>query len=126
MRAAPDPATLDAKFFALADTTRRSLLEQLSRGPSSVSDLAGPIATTLPTVLKHLGILESGGLVQSEKSGRVRTFRLAPGAFDDLERWVRERKRHWEQAFDRLAGYLDDTAPAPPARRRRQPTKGRT
>jgi DNA-binding transcriptional ArsR family regulator len=123
MHTATDPAVLDAKFFALADTTRRGLVERLSRGPSSVKALAEPIAMTLPTVLKHLGILESGGLVQSEKSGRVRTFRLAPGAFDDLERWVGERKRHWEQAFDRLADYLDETPPPPP--RRKTTTRGR-
>jgi DNA-binding transcriptional ArsR family regulator len=123
MRSRTDPAVLDAKFFALSDTTRRGLVERLSRGPSSVKALAEPIDMTLPTVLKHLGILESGGLVHSEKSGRVRTFRLAPGAFDDMERWVGERKRQWEQAFDRLSAYLDETAPPPPPRRKTK--KGR-
>lgn len=113
---------LDAKFFALADATRRRLVEQLSRGgPSSVKALAEPIASTLPTVLKHLGILESGGLVQSDKTGRVRTYRLAPDAFDDVERWVDDRKRGWHQAFDRLADLLESDAPPParPAARKR-------
>jgi DNA-binding transcriptional ArsR family regulator len=119
MRAAAQTAALDAKFFALADATRRRLVEQLSRGPSSVKALAEPIDMTLPTVLKHLGILESGGLVESEKAGRVRTFRIAPAAFDDVERWVGARKRHWQQAFDRLASFLDEEE-APPAMRKKQ------
>ena len=107
-------AALDAKFHALADATRRSLVEQLSHGPSSVKALAEPIAMTLPTVLKHLAVLETGGLVQSEKLGRVRTFRIAPDAFADVERWVAERQRGWQQAFDRLEQMLDDDTPARP------------
>jgi DNA-binding transcriptional ArsR family regulator len=89
---------LDAKFGALSDATRRALVERLSRGQSSVSDLARPLPMSLPTVLKHLAILERGGIVQSQKRGRVRTFRIAPNAFTDLERWVAGRKATWNQA----------------------------
>lgn len=92
---------LDAKFGALADATRRALVERLSRGHSSVQDLARPIPMSLPTVLKHLVILERGGIVQSEKRGRVRTFRIAPDAFTELERWLTGRKESWNQALNR-------------------------
>ncbi|HEY5800493.1 MAG TPA: metalloregulator ArsR/SmtB family transcription factor [Burkholderiaceae bacterium] len=88
-----DPRLLDAKFHALADGTRRALVARLCLGPSSVKELAEPMPVSLPTVLKHLAILENGGLVHSEKAGRVRTFRLAPDAFVEVERWVGERKR---------------------------------
>jgi DNA-binding transcriptional ArsR family regulator len=86
---------LDAKFGALSDPTRRALVERLSRAESSVKELARPIPMSLPTVLKHLAILERGGIVQSEKRGRVRTFRMAPNAFTDMERWVAGRKETW-------------------------------
>jgi DNA-binding transcriptional ArsR family regulator len=99
---------LDAKFSALADSTRRSLVERLSRGQSSVKDLARPIPMSLPTVLKHLAILERGGIVQSEKRGRVRTFRIAPHAFTDMERWVAGRKESWNQALNRLGEFLGE------------------
>jgi DNA-binding transcriptional ArsR family regulator len=94
--------SLDAKFHALSDTTRRALVERLSLGPSSVKELAQPAAVSLPSVLKHLAILEAGGLVHSEKLGRVRTFRIAPDAFADVERWVAQRKQTWNTKFDRL------------------------
>ncbi|MEO7496116.1 MAG: metalloregulator ArsR/SmtB family transcription factor [Massilia sp.] len=98
--------TLDAKFHALADGTRRALVERLSQGPSSVMDLAEPLPVSLPTVLKHLAILENGGIVLSEKQGRVRTFRMAPDAFANVERWVAERKQGWNASFDRLDQFL--------------------
>jgi DNA-binding transcriptional ArsR family regulator len=99
---------LDAKFSALSDGTRRALVEQLSRGQASVKDLARPIPASLPTVLKHLAILERGGLVQSEKRGRVRTFRMAANAFTDMERWVAGRKETWNQALNRLGEFLGE------------------
>jgi DNA-binding transcriptional ArsR family regulator len=99
---------LDAKFGALADATRRALVERLSRGQSSVKDLARPIPMSLPTVLKHLAILERGGIVQSEKRGRVRTFRIAPNAFADMERWVTGRKESLNQTLNRLEAFLGD------------------
>ena len=102
MQIQQDKIRLDAKFHALADTTRRALVERLSQGPSSVKELAQPIAVSLPSVLKHLAILEAGGLVRSEKLGRVRTFHIAPDAFADVERWVAERRQSWNTKFDRL------------------------
>jgi DNA-binding transcriptional ArsR family regulator len=99
---------LDAKFGALSDATRRALVERLSRGQSSVKDLARPIPMSLPTVLKHLAILERGGIVQSEKHGRIRTFRMAPNAFADMERWVAARKESWNQALNRLGELLGE------------------
>jgi DNA-binding transcriptional ArsR family regulator len=99
---------LDAKFGALSDATRRALVERLSRGQSSVKELARPIPMSLPTVLKHLAILERGGIVQSQKRGRVRTFRIAPNAFTDMERWVAGRKESWNQALNRLGELLGE------------------
>jgi DNA-binding transcriptional ArsR family regulator len=98
---------LDLQFHALSDATRRALVERLSHGPTSVTELAEPMAVSLPTVLKHLAILEAGSIVISEKQGRVRTFRVAPDAFADLERWMDERKRLWNRRFDKLEQYLD-------------------
>lgn len=91
---------LDRVFHALADGSRRTIVERLSRGPASVSELAGPLAMALPSVLKHLGVLEQGGLVWSQKSGRVRTYRLDPRALDAVESWVAERKSGWSRRFD--------------------------
>lgn len=99
---------LDAKFGALSDGTRRALIERLTRGPSSVKDLARPLPMSLPTVLKHLAVLERGGIVRSRKLGRVRTFQLAPNAFSDVERWVEARKAHWNHALDRLGKLLGE------------------
>ena len=95
----PGQPALDAKFGALSDGTRRALVERLSRGPLSMKELARPIQMSLPTVLKHLAILEKGGIVQSQKRGRVRTFRIAFNAFTDMERWVAGRKESWHQAL---------------------------
>jgi|SRR5665213_1934699 len=99
---------LDAKFGALSDATRRALVERLSRGQSSVKELARPIPMSLPTVLKHLAILERGGIVQSQKRGRVRMFRIAPNAFTEVERWVAGRTGGWNQALDRLNEFQAD------------------
>ncbi|RYF38382.1 MAG: ArsR family transcriptional regulator, partial [Comamonadaceae bacterium] len=88
MRHAPDPAQLDRLFFALSDASRRSMLEQLSVAPCSVTALVEPLGIAMPSVVKHLAVLESGGLVQSEKAGRVRTYRISPNAFAAMERWL--------------------------------------
>jgi DNA-binding transcriptional ArsR family regulator len=95
MATRPPQLALDAKFGALSDPTRRALVERLSRGESSVKDLARPIPRCLPTVLKHLAILERGGIIRSEKRARVRTYRMAPNAFTEMERWVAGRKETW-------------------------------
>lgn len=98
---------LDYAFAALADPTRRRMLERLSNGSASVSELAGPLS--LPAALQHLAVLERGGLVASEKVGRVRTVRLERGALDLVAGWVAARKRRWEHDLDQLAAHLAET-----------------
>jgi DNA-binding transcriptional ArsR family regulator len=111
MRLEAQPATrLDRLFVALADGSRRAMIDQLSGGPASVSDLARPLGIALPSALKHLAVLEAGGVVRSEKVGRVRTYRIAPDAFSGLEAWVSERKARWNDQFDRLQKYLGETS----------------
>ncbi|MDR7272226.1 DNA-binding transcriptional ArsR family regulator [Pelomonas saccharophila] len=104
---------LDRLFVALADGNRRAMVDQLSRGPASVTDLAKPLALRLPSAVKHLAVLEAGGLVQSDKAGRVRTYRIAPDAFGGLEAWVAERKATWHRQFDALEALLDEQDPQP-------------
>ncbi len=97
---------LDLAFHALADSTRRSIIERLTRAPVSVSELARPLAMTLPAVMQHLAVLEASGLVRSEKSGRVRTCRIDPEALSLAERWINDRRQEWERRLDRLGDYL--------------------
>ena len=104
----PTDARLDRLFAALADGNRRAMVDQLSRGPASVSDLAKPLCIALPSALKHLAALEAGGLVQSDKAGRVRTYRIAPDAFGGLEDWVATRKAMWHRQFDTLDALLEE------------------
>jgi DNA-binding transcriptional ArsR family regulator len=99
-------AGLDQTFQALADATRRAMLAQLSRGPATVSKLARPLSMSLPAVMQHLAVLESSGLVRSEKSGRVRTCRIEPKALNQAEQWINQRRNEWEQNLDRLGDYL--------------------
>ena len=98
--------SLDRLFQALADPTRRIMVERLSRGPASVSELARPLAMSLPAVIQHLQVLEASGLVRSEKVGRVRTCRIEPKALRTVEEWVAGRRASWERRLDRLAAYL--------------------
>jgi DNA-binding transcriptional ArsR family regulator len=100
------PASLDRMFQALADPTRRVMLERLSRGPASVTALAKPLTISLPAVLQHLHVLEASGVVRSEKVGRVRTCRIEPAALRTVERWVAGRRATWERRLDRLGDYL--------------------
>jgi DNA-binding transcriptional ArsR family regulator len=103
-----DPVNLDRLFHALADPSRRRMVDRLSRGPASVKELAAPLSMALPSVLKHLRVLEAGGIVLSQKLGRVRTFRIEPQALATIEEWVVERKATWNDQFDRLEAYLAD------------------
>lgn len=96
----------DLLFQALADPSRRQMLDQLSCGPASVSELARPLQISLPAVVQHLHVLEAGGLVRSEKVGRVRTCSIEPAALEGAERWLAERRSSWERRLDRLADYL--------------------
>jgi DNA-binding transcriptional ArsR family regulator len=99
-------APLDGIFHALADSTRRAMVERLSRGPASVSELAEPLDISLPAVLQHLQVLEGSGLVRSEKAGRVRTCKIEPAALRKAEQWISRRRAGWERRLDRLGEYL--------------------
>lgn len=98
-----EPETIDRYFQAMADPCRRGFIERLSKGPASVKELAVPAAVQLPAVLKHLQVLEAGGIVVSKKVGRVRTYRMRPDAFNAMNSWIKERQREMSAAFDRLA-----------------------
>lgn len=104
-------------FHALADASRRGMVEQLSRGPASVKELAEPLSMALPSVLKHLAVLENGGIVISQKVGRVRTYGIAPGALDAVESWVAARKAKWNTHFDQLERYLAERGRKTPRRK---------
>ena len=107
------PTSLDLMFQALADPTRRLMIERLSRGPASVSELAQPFAMSLPAVVQHLQVLEASGLVRSEKVGRVRTCTIDSGALSLAEKWINDRRTSWERRFDRLGAFLAETADEP-------------
>jgi len=102
-------AILDLAFQALADPSRRAMVDRLVRGPATVSQLAEPQAMYLPGVMQHLKVLEDAGLVVSEKIGRVRTCRIEPQALTQAERWIAERRATWERRLDRLGQFLDET-----------------
>ncbi len=104
-------AALDLMFQALADPTRRVMVERLARGPASVSELARPLDMSLPAVVQHLAVLEASGLVRSEKVGRVRTCRIETKALRTAEHWIAARRTIWERRLDRLGDYLADTKP---------------
>lgn len=103
-------ATLDRTFHALADPTRRAMVQRLARGPASVSELAKPLSISLPAVMQHLQVLEASGIVRSAKIGRVRTCSVEPKMLSIAERWIAERRESWERKLDRLGDYLDATA----------------
>lgn len=98
--------TLDRTFSALSDPVRRRILEQLARGPASISDLAEPCEMSLTGVKKHVRILEEANLVASEKKGRTRECRLGPARLDDATRWIEWYRRQWERRLDRLESYI--------------------
>ena len=97
---------LDLLFHALSDPGRRGMVETLSQGPASVSELAAPLDMTLSAVVQHLAVLEASGIVRSEKQGRVRTCRIEPEALSLVELWVNERRTSWERKLDRLGEFL--------------------
>lgn len=101
--------TLDRAFQALADPSRRAMVERLARGPASVSELAAPLAMTMAAVLQHLRVLEASGLVTTAKAGRVRTCSVDPEAFGAVQSWIDGRRREWERRLDRLAQHLIET-----------------
>src|ERR1700728_2327075 len=110
-----DVADLDRVFHALADPGRRLMLERLGRGPASVSELGKPLSMSLAAVVQHVQILETSGLVRTQKVGRTRTCRLNPATLRSAEQWMSERRGLVERRLDRLGDYLGETAdPAAP------------
>ena len=103
-------------FQALADPTRRAIFEQLGTGPRSVSEIALPLDMTLAAVVQHVQLLENCQLITTQKQGRVRTCRIRPETLKTLEGWLNQRRRQWDQHFDRLAAVLDE-----PALKRKKP-----
>lgn len=111
---------LDGVFHALSDAARRSMVARLARGPATVTALAEPLAMSLPAVMQHLRVLETSGLVRSEKAGRVRTCRIEPAALRRAEHWIHERRDQWERQLDRLGAYLaEEDAETDPKPRRK-------
>jgi DNA-binding transcriptional ArsR family regulator len=98
-------APIDGVFRALSDPTRRRVLERLSEGPASVSELAEPFDMALPSFVQHLGVLEDCRLVSSEKKGRVRTYRLIPEHLMLAEGWLARQRTQWERRLDRFDEY---------------------
>ncbi len=95
-------------FHALGDPTRRAIVERVSRGPVSVSELAKPFAMSLAAVVQHIQVLEAGGLVETRKAGRVRTCSLRAKGLDVVSDWVGDRRSLWEGRLDRLGALLDE------------------
>jgi len=100
-------ADLDRVFQALADPGRRVMMERLSQGPASVSELARPLAMSLAAVLQHVQVLEASGLVRSQKSGRTRTCSINAAALRSAEQWISARRALWERRLDRLGEVLE-------------------
>lgn len=101
-------APVDRVLHALASPARRTIVERLGLGPASVSDLAELLDVALPTVLQHLTVLAEGGVVRTEKIGRVRTCRLETEALSAIELWIVRQRAEWESRLDRLDAYLAD------------------
>jgi len=97
---------LDLVFQALTDGTRRAVIQHLSSGPASVSDLAKPFAMALPSFMQHLSVLENCEMVRSEKSGRVRVYHLTPGPLTVAELWIEKQRSIWETRLDQMDEYL--------------------
>jgi DNA-binding transcriptional ArsR family regulator len=101
---------LDRVFQALADPGRRSMVERLSAGPASVSELGQPLSMSLAAVLQHVQVLEASGLILSQKVGRTRTCSINPAALRSAEHWITQRRALVERRLDRLGEYLAETA----------------
>jgi DNA-binding transcriptional ArsR family regulator len=99
---------LDCVFQALADPTRRAVVERLTSGPAAVSELARPFKMALPSFSQHLEVLEKCGLVRSRKKGRVRTYRLVPKPLEAAEQWMAQQRETWGRRLDQLDNYLNE------------------
>jgi DNA-binding transcriptional ArsR family regulator len=101
------PGDLDTLFHALADPTRRAIIERLGNGPAPTSELARPFEMALPSVTQHLDVLEACGVVHSRKLGRVRTYRLAEKPLELAEHWLAAQRARWTQRLDQLDEFLE-------------------
>jgi DNA-binding transcriptional ArsR family regulator len=102
------PRMLDRTFGALADPTRRRILEHLAHGDRCVTDLARPYSMSLPAVSKHLRVLEKAGLIRRHRNGRVHRLRLQAAPMQQAQKWIEEYRQFWEESFDRLDEYLKE------------------
>jgi DNA-binding transcriptional ArsR family regulator len=102
-----DPTMLSATFAALADPTRRALLEQLAKGEATVGELAAPLQMSLPAVSKHLKVLERAGLLQRRREGRQHIMNFDGSTLANAAEWLEYYRQFWEGNFDRLAAYLE-------------------
>jgi DNA-binding transcriptional ArsR family regulator len=114
--------SLDLVFHALADPARRGMLERLTRGPASVSELAAPLEMSLAAVVQHVQVLEASRLVWTRKEGRIRTCRIEAAAFATAESWLSARRLSWERRLDRLGALLaeENAASGKPTRRKKR------
>jgi len=126
-QAAAGEPPIDVLFHALADANRRAMIDRLLDGPASVSELARPLAVSLPAVVQHLHVLEASGVVRSHKEGRVRTCEIEPLALSTAERWISERRAAWEARLDRLGDFLAEGTGErePSAQPKKSRSKGR-
>jgi DNA-binding transcriptional ArsR family regulator len=121
VRPVPNQAIeLDRVFRALADPTRRAVLQHLSGAAAPVSELAEPFDMALPSFLQHLKVLEGCGLVRSRKSGRIRTYQISPEPLEAAEAWMSEQRAVWERRLNQLDRYLEDLKPSLNPKRRRR------
>src|SRR6202044_517022 len=110
----PSGHEVDLLFHALADPSRRAMVDRLTRGPASVSELARPLEMSLPAVVQHLHVLEGSGLVSTQKVGRVRTCTMQPAVMQAAEQWIHERRTFWEEQLDKLGEFLEQDPAATP------------
>jgi DNA-binding transcriptional ArsR family regulator len=99
---------LSTQFAALADPTRRAILARLALGEASVTELAEPFEMSLPGISKHLKVLERAGFILRGRTAQWRPCRIAPGALKDIDQWLEEHRRGWEERLDRLGDYLQE------------------
>jgi DNA-binding transcriptional ArsR family regulator len=115
---------LSTKFAALADPTRRAILARLALGETSVTELAKPFAMTMPAISKHLKVLEGAGLITRSRDAQMRPCKIAPSALKDVDGWLEDYRRLWEERFDRLDAYLQKLQAKQRKKRRTPKRKG--
>ncbi|MGF1635403.1 MAG: ArsR/SmtB family transcription factor [Phycisphaerae bacterium] len=111
---------LSTTFAALADPTRRAILDRLTRGEASVGELAEPFEMSMPAVSKHLKVLERAGLVERSRQAQWRPCRLSPEPLKDVDGWLERYRQFWEESFDRLEAYLKELQSKEPGRERKK------